>query len=704
MLAWPAAPSHSAPAQGQPAEIAAVIERAADVRYGIRDEAEFFGLLDLSRPELASIKSAVAAKDWRAAKIAWARHLQTRDAPQWLWSHRDRAAIEKVLTEQFDGLGASVAVADKTLARQFGAQGTTATLEKRPDWRHKGGEWAHVLNRFNFFRPMGKAYWTTGDDKYAEDAAFLLDDWIARNPVPEELNQTAYERGSSWRTLETGIRLQNWLEAQQFFMNAPAFDAETQYQFTRSMIEHARRLYQQESIYRAGNWQVVEATGLSSAGIMLPEFKESAGWRQRGFQYMVEHMQKDIFADGSHYELTPGYHSWVMNQFLQVALLAKKNDYEVPGLLDRHEKMYEFLAKISRPDGDVPAVGDSHAKPIAGDMGIGALLYNRADFRHFGPDKAQADWVWNFGPDVTARYAKLSSKLPNYSSTLLPAAKYGMMRSGWGKGDSYLLFDMANWGGSHSHEDRLQVSLYSNRDLLIDAGQYSYDLPLSKYFKTASAHNVLLIDGDKQIEADPKSLAWQEKDAALYAAGSIEDKAFRHQRSVLWVKSGYYVVADFVTPLEQATTGPHTVTRLFHLPLGETQSADGSVQTAFAQGTNVQLQNVGAGTLQMREDWITAGGATAKKAPVAAYVHQGELPMTLITVITPFADAKNLPRVEALSGDGSKAHLRVTFDGKPSDEIVIAPAPTELKIGDKLAKGRALLVRSGAQNDIVAFD
>lgn len=702
LLTFPVACAQSAPATDNSFKAAPAAKPSKNVQYAVKDEAEFFGLLDLSRPDMADVKSAVANKDWAAAKIAWAKHLQTRAAPQWIWSYRDRASITKVLAEQFDGLSASVPIADKTLARQFGAQGKVETLEKSPDWLKNGGEWTHVLNRFAFLRPMGEAYWQTGDDKYADDAAFLLRDWIARNPIPEELGKTTYAQGTAWRSLETGIRLQSWLEAQQFFMNAPAFDDETQYQITRSMIEHARRIYQLESVYRAGNWQVNEVAGLSSVGIMLPEFKESAEWRKRGFQYMVEHMQKDVLADGAEHELTPIYHSWVMNQFLQVALLAKKNGYEIPGLLDRHEKMYEFLEKISRPDGNVPPLGDAHPQPIANDMGIGALLYNRADYRHFGPDKAQADWIWDFGPGVVNRYAQLSSKLPDYTSALLPDAQLGIMRSGWNKDDDYLLFDMAPWGGNHSHADRLQVLVYAGgRDLLLDAGQYAYDLPLSQYFKTAVEHNVLLLDGETQIQADPKVLAWQEQNAAIFASGSIEDKAFRHQRSVLWIKSGYYVIADWVTPLAAATPGPHTVTRLFHLPVGEAKSNGNSVQTTFGEGMNVQLQDVGAGTLQMREDWLTDGGATARKAPVAAYVSHGELPMTFITVVTPFSDAKNLPKVEALPVMDSVTRLRLSFADGQSDEIALAASPTILKIGTHQTSGHALVVRRGAQGESV---
>ena len=46
--------------------------------------------------------------------------------------------------------------------------------------------------------------------------------------------------------------------------------------------------------------------------------------------------------------------------------------------------------------------------------------------------------------------------------------------------------------------------LFKERELLRDPGVYSYDQPLTRtYFKDSEAHNILLIDGQKQIQADP---------------------------------------------------------------------------------------------------------------------------------------------------------------------------------------------------------
>jgi hypothetical protein len=61
--------------------------------FAVKDAADFFNLLDLDRPELAPVRKAVAGSDWPAAKQAWAKHLETRVTPRWVWLHRDREAI-----------------------------------------------------------------------------------------------------------------------------------------------------------------------------------------------------------------------------------------------------------------------------------------------------------------------------------------------------------------------------------------------------------------------------------------------------------------------------------------------------------------------------------------------------------------------------------------------------------------------------------
>jgi hypothetical protein len=661
--------------------------------FTVSDEAAFFALMDLSRPELARVRDAVAAKDWAAAKQAWANHLASRTSPHWVWSRRDRAAIQRIYQEKFGGLTRYTNAANQVLARDFELLGVRKQLGQKMEWLHGPIEWTHVLSRFGYWQEMGRAYWGTTNAAYARDVAQVLKDWVASNPVPPKVSNSRGTNGSVWRTLETGIRGQVWFDVLELFMDAPEFDAEAKYLLTRSMVEHARYLTAWTTTFRSGNWQVCEATGLATIGIMLPELKEAAGWRELGLQYLVEHMQKDVEPDGAHWELTPGYHTWVMYQFMSVALLCRANGIEVPELLTRHEKMFEFLQKLSRPDASYPAVGDAGhgTKTVSDSMGRGAVFHGRPDFRYLGPDTLDEGSIWQFGVAAWERYAGMPSRRPSFDSVLLPSSQYAVMRTGWGRDDKYLLFDCAPWHGGHSHHDRLQVTVFAGRDLIIDSGMCSYDQPWQKDLRKSAAHNVLVIDGAEQLQADPKVLAWHTGPAADFASGKVEKDGLAHQRSVLFVKPDYWVVVDHVTG-----TGPHEVTRLFHFPPGKVNPDAGGVVTAFTKGMNIRVQPVDGARIELGTSQIAKGSVTPVDAPVARLISKGDLPMTLCTVLAPFSKPGEQPTIKSVSGgDPQVARLTVEFRDGRKDEIALGATPGPLKLGSEQAQTQAIVRRQG---------
>ena len=668
----------------------------------IADEAAFLGLLDLDLPELSAVREAAQAEDWSAAKQAWARHLETRERPRWTWSRRDRDRIVAALEQRGAGLQRHVPAADRALARDFNWLGVRKQLDHEIEWLQGPVEWTHVLSRFGWWRDIAYAYWATGEDRYAEDFVFTLTHWIESNPVPRILSNARGERGTVWRTLETGIRGDLWFDIMELFMDAPQFDAEAKWLMTKSLVEHARHLHRYTVAFRHGNWQVVECTGLAAVGIMLPEFREAAGWRERAFDFLVQHMERDVYPDGAHYELTPGYHGWVMERFLKVSLLCRQNGYEVPGLLERHEKMFEFLMHISKPDRRFPAVGDAGSSSIAANMGLGALLYDRADMRYLGPRDIVPGWVWLFGPDVAERYAQIAPEPPDFTSSMLPHAQYLMMRTGWEPQDKYLLFDCAPWGGGHSHLDRLQVVVYAGRDLLIDPGIYSYDQPLSgTYFRKSEAHNVLLIDGQEQPRCDPEVLAWAVTHDTDFAAGEIEytDRNLRHRRSVLFVRPDYWVVVDHVFG-----EGERELTRQFHFPRVDVATDERSARTRFEEGTNILVTVADDARVEMREGWIPTGGATAERSPMAVFMSRATLPAAVAAVLAPFEDREQLPRVTALPGEHPLVTaLRVEFPDGQVDEIAIAPETMDLTLGEHTGTARALCVRTGPRSNAVSI-
>lgn len=62
----------------------------ADKAGGLTSDEEFFASLNLDLPELAAVKTAVAAGDYGAARKALANHIRTRTRPKWVFDWRDR--------------------------------------------------------------------------------------------------------------------------------------------------------------------------------------------------------------------------------------------------------------------------------------------------------------------------------------------------------------------------------------------------------------------------------------------------------------------------------------------------------------------------------------------------------------------------------------------------------------------------------------
>jgi hypothetical protein len=660
----------------------------------VADDAAFFGALDLTRPELAAVRRAVQSRNWPAARAAWSQHLATRTTPHWLWSRRDKAALLKLCGDQPNGTAPWVAEANLVLERRFSFSGVDHQFQGAIDWGQFRNEWTHQLSRFDYWRTLGKAWWVTGDARYAKDFVAILMDWVARNPVPDNTEPSWRASGTVWRTLECGIRALSWLDAMEYFQDAPEFTPDAKFTMTRSLLEHARRLHRHNDRFRQGNWQVCETTGLFALGTMFPEFKESASWRDTALRLLVEHMQKDVYPDGMHWETSPGYHTWVMKEFLETALLARTNGIPTPGLLDRHELMFDALLHLAKPDRRYPPLGDAGTgtKTIEDAMGLGALLYQRGDMRSLAPDRIEADWVWLFGPKVAEDYARTKSTPANPASHRMSHVNYMVMRTGWTKSDKYLLFDGAPWGGGHCHQDRLQVVVWAGgRDLLVDPGMYSYDQPLSRtYLRKSEAHNVLTVDGREQPASDPAVLAWHTSPAADFASAEIHDKAFKHQRSVLFVRPDYWVVLDHVSG-----EGEHDIARQFHFPLGPVVTNATSAATQFPEGMNVSVHTTDGATVSLRDGWIPTGSATAATNQVGVFTSRVKLPASFVTVITPVASGSAAPVVESLANPNAlQRSVRVRFADGAVDHIVVSPESAPLRLNGRTSSGHAVIDRT----------
>ncbi len=661
--------------------------RADDWATGIAitNEAAFFDAIDLTRSELTAVREAVAKADWKAAKSAWGKYLEEFIAPRWTWSHRDLEQIAAYLKER-GAWDVQADAADKLL-----------TVEGRS-----------LNGNHEDFSVLSRAWMVTRDPKYAEAYARLMREWLAAYPVSSQDGEGA------WHRLLQYQRIEAWFEAMNQLMGAPAFDSELRYEISRALVEHARWLHRnpRNKKFMPNNIQGKMLFGLSYVTIMLPEAKESGDWWKLVLLRLGgDHMQKGVYPDGAHVELTPGYHSTQARLYLDIIMLAKKNGVEAPQLFERHEKMFEFNMHVGLPGGSVWPISDCGAGIGGQDHGgssflaMGALSYDREDLRYLGTDEVPTDLIWKFGFDKVQGYARMTPKKPAFLSHMMPYAQYAVMRTGWEKQDRQLLFDCAPSGGPHTHCDQLQVLLYSaGRVLLLDPGTCGYQAEDRPYYISHEAHNILLING-KGIarHAGPEVVSWSVKPGAEFAAAKAKNNECVQQRSVLFVKPDYWMVFDHVS----GKTEVPTLTRRFHLPPGNVMHEGSTVRTTFAAGDNLWLHAADGAAVSMREGLISADADGNKdvKGPVAAFEGKASLPAALCTLLVPFSDDKQIPTVERLeSGDKETVMSRVAFQDARTDWIAVAPSERELAAGKRTGKGMALCVRTDKDGKETAFE
>ncbi|MBO7534375.1 MAG: alginate lyase family protein, partial [Victivallales bacterium] len=512
------------------------------------------------------------------------------------------------LTVQLLSTAPDTTEADSILAHKFSLQGFRKVVHDfgpRIDWscnpmdkgETKTVEWNAKLNRCFHFSPLINAYWQTGDDKYAHELAEQMNAWIEDNPV------LLFRSGNgpyhyAWETLNTGIRMHNtWPEALFRCLDSPSFTDDIIVNIMKSTVEHVRHLQRWPS---KGNWLTAESYGVYVAGLMFPEFKDAKSWRLYAIDKLHTQLSEEVYPDGVQFELALGYNTWTLNEFLGAYETALLNgmDGEFPddykSLL---EKMYEYLMKISMPDGQGFAMNDAGNQNVRGLLVKGYQLFpHRGDFIHAALGGAK------------------DFQQPERESFGMHWAGHYVMRSGWTKDDHVMLMDAGPWGKGHQHEDKLTLSLYANGMLLMpDGGCTMYDHSRWRAYQLLTrAHNTVLIDGmdqfngrrnyywplpwkgDKPADTDSRWFSTRHMDFVEgtysgdyreYTDYDLQAKGFQpkiqhgltHRRRVLYIKPDIWLVIDTVTAQDDL---PHTMEALYHVNAEKTEATDSAIVVA----------------------------------------------------------------------------------------------------------------------------
>ncbi len=517
------------------------------------------------------------------------------------------------------------------------------------------------LARFQHAVDLGKAYWYTGDEKYALEFVSQVQSFIDNNTV---------NLGINWACpMDVAIRAVNWIWGYHFFLDSPSLKKDFLLKFYKSLFLHGRFIINNlEWSEIRGNHYLSDIVGLVYLGLFFPPSRESAFWFAKGYNSLQEEMYFQVNPDGTNIENSMSYHRLVLELFLSSALLCEITGNRLPGeYYDRLEKMFEFTCAYTKPDGKAPQMGDSDDGRLhklgAFEfldhrylLSAGAVIFKRPDFKK-ASGGFHEEALWLLGPKGLADYSVIPDRktIPANESFFFPDGGFCIMRSG----DRFLMIDRGDVGlkgwGCHGHNDIFSFELYAgDRTLIVDPGSYIYtaDFASRNLFRSTAFHNTVRVDGqeinpfDEKLPftlfdtAKPRVIKWASNEKHDLFEG--EHYGYRrlvrpviHRRWIVFVKSrGFWIMRDILLG-----EGEHNVELNFHFSPGIVEALDRqAVRTCYPGGTNLLLFPVyPAGTaLDLIDTWVSYSYGTRKAAQKAVYTWSGPAGVEFLTVLVPF--------------------------------------------------------------------
>ena len=622
----------------------------------------------------------------------------------------------------------------------------------------------HELNRHQHLARLGKAFFLTGDERFATETIYQIESWIAQNPEGIGIN---------WQSsLEISIRVISWLWAVFFILPSSGFTEDIARRVTRSMFAQLRHVYRYPSVYSSPNTHLIgEATALFIAGSLFDGVDGAAKWRDFGAHVLTREIERQVLDDGVYGELSTYYHCYAVDFYLQALSLARRNRFEFPASAStKVERMLEFVMHITRPDGSIPLLGDDDGgRALALDrtdyrsyrdgLSLGALLFSRPDFKRQA-GALHEETFWLLGPEAWRAHEALATTVPATGSRSFPSAGYFVQRSGWEKDNSHLVFDCGGLGlptGGHGHADALSLTLFAGgHDLLVDPGTSVYNAAPQwrGFFRSTRAHNTVVVDGRDQSE-QAGTFQWRTRAEARVCAhfdlGGLEylegvhngyerlPNPVSHKRRLLFCKPEYWIVLD-----EFSGAGSHTFDFNYHfsprltLDLrdvhGIQESRDGAPDypveilargeesglLLFLDATSPLSAKLINGQTAPEQGWVSTRYGSKEPAGVLCATAECSPPLVAATILVPLrnnGDNFATPAIRRESVSGSALSCSITSGGRTDLLMVPATAAMIEIVGLKLqgelfwlhlsnGAPRRLLgigVRSAAQGENILF-
>lgn len=491
-------------------------------------------LLDLTKPGLSKVATDLDSGNEELAKLDLANYFSTRKQVGFIKDVQQTTAdIKKVASNHFEDnanrLVEHCFLFDKPwdMEKCFKA----IHLDKKINWQYvynDDPEWMYMLNRQNYLLDLIMQYLITENETYLNTYTDLIEQWLA-----SESDSTGKEE-TTWRTLDTGIRLKNWTKQLEFLMPTNKLSGDFYLSLIGSIKKQCDYLIESYTNSEAlSNWRILQFHGVYIIASFFPELIDSATWRKVAKERLEYCLNIQVTNDGFHWEQSMMYHHEVLLNALEAQQVAKNNNQSFSNeYLELLKRMLHASQHAIMPNYQQPCYGDSDIEDLRNIQTLSALVLTDFTVNPFSilmsPNlQLLVDYGTSAEDDLVQLRNNLSNQFPlDYAHE--DVGNY-FIRSGYTTNSSYLFFKNGFLGGGHGHSDLLSFDLVSNGEsILIDPGRYTYKSNSQErtYYKSAAQHNTLVID---QKESTIQKGAW----ASSFVAQEIKQPVVINQPVVL---------------------------------------------------------------------------------------------------------------------------------------------------------------------------
>ena len=362
------------------------------------------------------------------------------------------------------------------------------------DWnghQNDDPEWCFMLNRMDYLDHLLLASLLSGDTGYADKAKEYILNWITAHPTIVSEPST--------RTLDTGIRVMNWMEALPYLSMLHVLPDDELTRITDSMLIQMQ--YLKENYlpkYKTSNWGSIQTCAIVSVLPFLRADFQSNPLYQWALDEMTLQFSIQVYPDGMHWKQSTLYHIEVLNYGMKAVHYMRLHLQSCPSAVK--EQVYALakaLAGQLMPSGEIETFCDSDRVCARDVLSRVALLFDDPTFHFVGLDELDPESLYVLGVPAAQHYAAMTASAPQ--SMHYDGEDSGMytLRNSWDKDASFTMFTNGSLGSGHGHSDNLHLSVcYQGDPVLIDSGRFTYreDHPLRVQLKGMAAHNGVMID------------------------------------------------------------------------------------------------------------------------------------------------------------------------------------------------------------------